>query len=517
MRIIILSDLHITSDSNYDSIPWVNNLCSFIKNGKYYADTLIVVLGDIIDNDGKNSEIAFEAADRIFSYIKAKFSTVNYKIAFVPGNHDYCNGNLNTFDRFCRRHQTASPETFVFSDRTTFNMPMGDINLIFTDSIQKKDYGIPGQLDLESIRSCILPDKENLLFMHHSLLFEDLSDHTGIIQQPAALNFLKQHGIKFVFHGHAHAMRNYEVNGNCRLFGVGSIGVEDPGIDNEKEQFLEVQVSGKCIEAVVNWLWRGGDGKYREYCIYPDSSRNYGSGEMIPYFPYEEPEDYIERYVLPYDIASQDEVTRYFALDKKTTLFDACMEEQLVLLIADAGLGKSVEMQHLAHVVTSEKSYLRPVYLSLNEYEGESIEDYLFIRVPKYKTLDPNRFVLILDGYDELPNPDAFKRALSRYIAANSKTLVCISMRSNFLAANASVFKDFSVYQLLELRRSDIELELKKHHIDKQAFYVECMQRGLSILLSNPFYLRKIIEIFLSDGLLPNQSGLIARFINIQF
>ncbi|NCB62053.1 MAG: hypothetical protein EOM52_00315 [Clostridia bacterium] len=517
MRVLILSDLHIAPYSNNDSTPWVSNFCCFIKNGKYYADTLILVLGDIISNDGKSGEMAFGAADKIFTYIESELAAFNYKIAFIPGNHDYCNGTLDAFDQFCRRHQTATSEPLVFSYETTFNYTVGNFNFIFTDSIREKNYGIAGRLDLDSLHACILADKENMLFMHHSLLFEDPSDHTGIIQQPLAMDFLKQHGVKFVFHGHAHAMRDFVINGDCKLFGVGSIGVEDPGTDNEKEQFLEVQINGRSIEAVANWLWRGGSKRYIEYCIFPSSSREYDSGDLIPRKPYENPENYIERYVLPRDIASQDEVTRYFSLDKKTTLFDACMKQCLVLFIADAGLGKTVEMQHLAYSMTTEKTYLRPVFLSLNVYDGESIENYISILAPEYKTLDPDQFVLIMDGYDELSNPETFKKALFKYIAANSKTHICISMRSNFLAVNSSVFKDFFPYQLLELGSIDIERELLRSHIDKRTFYEECLSKNLRMLLPNPFYLSKIIEIYLMERSLPDQSHLIARFMDIQF
>lgn len=517
MRIIVISDLHITADSNYDSIPWVNNFCNFIKGGKYYAETLILVLGDIINNDGKNGELAFEAADKIFTYIENELLDVNYRIVFIPGNHDYCNKNLDAFNRFCRSHQTTSSEPFDFSCKKTFHISVDDINLIFTDSIQNKDYKKPGQLDYASISSCIRSDKENILFMHHSLLFEDLSDHTGVIQQPEAVNFLKKYGIEFVFHGHTHAMRSLGANGECKLFGVGSIGKENPGIDNEKEQFIEVQISGKHVESVANWLWRGGMKEYRKDCIYPITQYNYDSGESIPRIKYEKPEGYIKRYVLPRNIASENGVTRLFALDKKVTLFDVCKKERLVLLIADAGLGKTVEMRNLAHVITSDSRYLRPVFLPLNVYEGESIEEYLNIQAKDYHVLDPARFILIMDGYDELSNPDVFRKALSKYINANPETYICISMRSNFGSVNFSAFKDFSVYQLLELGVGDIELELKKHKINEQDFYGECTLKGLQSLLSNPFYLEKIIEIHLSGRVLPNQTDIITSFVDIQF
>lgn len=516
MRILILSDLHIKPDSNYDSTQWVNNFCNFIKS-KYYPDTLIFILGDIITNDGKNGELAFNAASEIFSYIESELSSVNYKIAFIPGNHDYCNGTLSTFEQFCRRHQTIPADPLLFSRGTTFNFTVENFNFILTDSIREKNYGIAGWLDLAAIRACTLADKENILLMHHSLLFEDSSDHTGIIKQPEAMAFLKQNKIRFLLHGHAHATRNFDINGDCMLFGVGSIGIDNPGIDNEKEQFLEIQIIGNSVEAVVNWLWRGGNARFENSYLYPNWTTEYDHGDLIPRIQYEKPDPYIKRYVLPRDIAESDEITRYFSLDKKTTLFDACLKKRLVLFIANAGLGKTVEMQHLAYAVSVKNPYMRPVFLPLNLYDGESIKEYLDFRVPEYRTVDPNQFILIMDGYDELADPKAFIKALSRYVITNPDTHICISMRSNFLASNSSAFRDFSTFQLLELANTDVTMELRRYGISEQSFFEECNRKNLLKLLQNPFYFNKIIEIYLSDKMLPNQSELIDRFVDIQF
>ena len=516
MRILILSDLHITPDSDSNSTSWVNNFCNFMRN-KYYPDTLILVLGDVINNDGKSGEMAFNAASKIFSYIESELSSVNYKIAFIPGNHDYCNGNLSAFEQFCRRHQTIPADPLLFSRETTFNFTVENFNFILTDSVRDKNYGIAGWLDLAAIRACTLADKENVLLMHHSLLFEDSSDHTGIIKQPETMAFLKQKKIRFVLHGHAHATRNFDINGNCMLFGTGSLGIENPGIDNEKEQFLEIQIKRNSVEAVANWLWRGGATRYENICLYPNSNIEYDRGGLIPRIQYENPKAYVKRYVLPRDIAEGDEITRYIALDKKTTLFDACLKERLVLFIADAGLGKTVEMQHLAYAVSVSNLYMRPVFLPLNLYDGESIKEYLDFRVPQYKTVDPNQFILIMDGYDELADPKAFMKALSRYVITNSDTHICISMRSNFLASNSSAFRDFSTYQLLELSNTDVKMELQRYGISEQSFFEECKRKNLLKLIQNPFYLSKIIEIYRSDKVLPNQSELIDRFVDIQF
>lgn len=516
MRVLILSDLHINSRDSYTSAPWVSNFCNFLKS-KYYSDTLVIVLGDIIDNDGRSWEAAFDTADIIFSHIEKELETVPYRIIFVPGNHDYCDGNLNRFDWFCQKHQTLLIDAPSFASQSTIHFLIEDINFILTDSIQNKNYGIPGKLDIEAIRSCLCSDKENILFMHHSVLFEDSYDHTGIINQPEAIAFLQENNIKFVFHGHAHATRHYNVLDECISFGVGSIGVKDPGIDNEKEQFFEIQLHGNNIEAIANWLWRGGTSTYERIIVYPTQYEKFNDSGLIPFVQYNDPDNYIQRYVLPRDKAAGDEIIKQFSFDEKITLFDACIKEQLVLFIADAGLGKTIEMRHLAYLISTNNHYMRPVFLPLNLYNGQSIYDYLYSCAKSYKTLDPSQFILIMDGYDELNNQTDFKRELSKFIIENPGTRICISMRSNFLSSSSSVFSNFSVYQLLELTNKEIQAELIKHGINVQAFLGECNVKGLHRFLENPFYLNHIIEIYLSDGSLPKQPELLNRFFEIRF
>lgn len=520
MRVLIISDLHIEPTSSCLTSTWVNNFCDFISS-TYTEDTLLFILGDIISNDGKHWNAAFDAADNIFSHIETTIyeSAANYKIAFVPGNHDYCDKSLERFDQFCSKHQTAYSVCPRFSESTTFNFVVENFNFIMTDSIQDKNYAYPGKLDIESIRSHIHPDKENILFMHHSLFFEDSENHTGVVNQPQTVEFLREIGIKFVFHGHAHAAREFGKHNDCTmLFGVGSIGVENPGITNEQEQFLEISINGNKLEAVANWLWRGGEKQYENFLVYPKLTTKYSANNLIPYIRYIEPENYIKRYVLPREIANKDHFIELLSLEnKKTTLFDVCLKEKLVLFIADAGLGKTVEMQHLAYTITNQKKYLRPIYLELRSYSGTSIEKYIYTEAPKYKTLNPNQLVLIMDGFDELSHPEDFKRELFKYIQLNSNVHICISMRSNFLSSNSTVFDRFHVCQLLEFSSTDINIQLQKFKIDSQCFWEEANLKNLSRLLPNPFYLEYIIEIFLSDAVLPIQSQLLSRFVQIRF
>lgn len=193
------------------------------------------------------------------------------------------------------------------------------------------------------------------------------------------------------------------------------------------------------------------------------------------------------------------------------------MREKLVLFIADAGMGKTEEMRYLAHSFSDNDPYMRPVFLQLNCYGRGSIEDYIYETIPEYKSLDPNSFLLIMDGYDEMAQREIFKQELKRYQTAYPDAHICISMRSNFFSPISGAFQGFSPYQLLELENADIANELQRYDINSLEFYSACEHSQLSALLRNPFYFKNILQIYQSNKVLPTQSGLIGRFVDMQF
>ncbi|MGB4657951.1 MAG: metallophosphoesterase [Mobilitalea sp.] len=512
MRVILLTDLHIKPESTPESIMWVKHFCVFMRSNSC-RETLVFVLGDVI-NQGIKS--AFDAADLVFSYIERELSTVNYQIFFIPGNHDYCEESLMEFKHFCDLHQSKSVQLFDFSAKKTWNYLSGEINFIITDSVNNSKYNIPGQLDKDGIRECLSPGKRNILLLHHSMVFEDIGTHTGIIDQSSALTFLDECGIQYIFHGHSHATRKFLLKGELFLYGVGSIGLEEKdleGLINEQEQFLEVSINGKYMEIVKNWMYRGGGEAYAAIQIYPEIDKQYGDCTSVNLKKYDQPMRYIDRYVLTRDLASEDKLTCAFSMDKKVSLLEVCSTNMHILLIADAGSGKSIELKNIAYANSRGNPYMIPILMSLNIYKGQTIQDYINIWAPEYCTLNPEKLLLIMDGYDEIKDVITFKCELKKYILMNPNTHICISMRSNFLSSSTDVFSDFSTYQLLELSQSDIINELKKNNIDYAVFYEESRKKGLTHLLSNPFYLNELICAFLTSATLPMPKDMMEHFI----
>lgn len=509
MRIFVLSDTHISSADTIHSSTWVDHFCSFIES-QSEPEIWIFILGDIID---KGTEAAYTAADSIFSYLTSRLNSMNAHFVFLPGNHDYCNKNLEAYTAFTQKYQEDSIPYLDFSSKHIWSFPLGEINCILADSVQNCDYRLPGSLNLAELENSTVSGKANILFMHHSLFFEDSTDHSGVVNQPKVIEYMRRLGIAFSFHSHTHTTRWFSIGDYSRSIGVGSIRTGISGEHNEDEQFLEIQISGRQVEAVTNWLWRGGAEKYQQCLVFPDEHKNY---PFVSPRKYAVPDSYIPRKVLPTRIADTDIFTRPSIKENERALIDVCKQFTHVLLISEAGMGKTFELQNLAAAACDVAPHILPAYLHLNIYNDEPIQEFIDIHVPEYRTANPSNLLLIFDGFDEVAHPDSFKRSLSQYSLVNPDTRICISMRSNFLPANSSAFADYQKYQLLELDSRTIQNVICNHQMNIEAFQQECARKGLQNLQGNPFYLEQMLEIYTSDKRLPNQTSLMQRLVELR-
>lgn len=513
MKVIFLSDLHITSDSSPDTSPWVQHFCDYVCCTS--ADpTYIFVLGDIINGGDK---LAFQTASIFFDFIKRKLQHIDHHFFFLPGNHDYCDSSLDAFQQFIKSHQSNMCPVFDFLARKTWNIKIEDINFIVTDSIDDGKYSNPGRLDLYSIQRRVVPNLTNILLMHHSIEFEDEGTHTGISNKPKAIACFNECDISHIFHGHAHATRKIGLTDQIFHCGVGSMGLPNSKLNdlvNEQDQFLEIIINGRYVESVSNLLFRGGEQRYMDTLLYPETTTYYKDRTVALPSSYDRPEGYIQRYVLTREEACNDAFWLAFNKDKRLKLTDVVNNHRKFLLIADAGIGKSIELKNLAFTISKENRYLLPVLLSLNIYKGEPILDFLYSKYPKYKPLNPDQFLLLLDGYEEMENPHHFKRELNSLFLKHPNIRVCVSMRSNFLLNSSDIFHDFQIYQLIPLSNTDIFQTLQQHSINADEFLHTCKVKRLENLLSNPFYLNELINLYATNHTLPLPHELMSQIID---
>ena len=82
--------------------------------------------------------------------------------------------------------------------------------------------------------------------------------------------------------------------------------------------------------------------------------------------------------------------------EKRLSLRGAVQKHKKILMLCDAGMGKSIELQNLAHELSNR--FHTFLYL-LENYSGQDIQELL---PESYRQLPPNRIALLLDGYDAL-------------------------------------------------------------------------------------------------------------------
>ena len=347
MRFLMISDLHIKETDRPEKLNWVAQFCKYIKEQASDQLMIVFVLGDII-NGGKKE--AFDAADTVFSYIKEHTFPVDLQFIFLPGNHDYCDGDINPFADFCRKQQSALSQYIDFTKRDTWSFEYDKINFILCDTMKGEHYHSPGQLSISNIQAAYSEGKENVLLMHHRILFEDAQKHGGIVNQTEVLAALSSLQIRFIVQGHAHFTRSNTSLTGIYAFGLGSLameGEEQTWIENESKQFIVLSTSDGQVEAVTNMLYRGGEKRFVPYRMYPATPNDYSDGTGIPFINCAAVKDYIPRTVMLREKA-EDSFSKYFNSEYLTSLLDACKEHLHILLIADAGYGKSVELSNLA-------------------------------------------------------------------------------------------------------------------------------------------------------------------------
>ena len=211
---------------------------------------------------------------------------------------------------------------------------------------------------------------------------------------------------------------------------------------------------------------------------------------------------------------------RWFSDKYSKQLLDVCLETKRVVILGEAGSGKSVLLQQLAHEACDTPYY--PLLCRLNQYDyNKSIEDLIHNTYPAM--YDYSNVFLILDGYDEIADEkrNEFARRLISFSSTNEKTIIVISTRSNFYVAGGengeeSTFVNFQPYEIAPISKESIDVFLHNRGIDSNAYWDEVAQKELTSLVDNPFYLRASIDVFQKEHRLPDKGKAMQEFIEIR-
>lgn len=248
------------------------------------------------------------------------------------------------------------------------------------------------------------------------------------------------------------------------------------------------------------------------------SSPPYASPDTVSKKLYDIPNDYIPRKVVPHAVAMLDMFERAFQDYEPLTLTDALSESDHLLVLSDAGHGKSIELQNLAGVLYKTSKF--PFLSSLNLYCGEPI---CALLPESYRALPPEYLVLLFDGYDEMQENerDEFMRRLRSFIKDHPSAKVVVSSRSNFCKAEienqSQTFRDFRVFDLDDLTDADIQGYLLRQAVDTECFMAAVKQSDTGYLLQNPFYLARLVRLYQEHGQLPGKTEVMDYLITESF
>lgn len=227
---------------------------------------------------------------------------------------------------------------------------------------------------------------------------------------------------------------------------------------------------------------------------------------IIERIQYIKVENYLNRKVCP--INEYRSESFYLIHDKsKFDTIELIEKENRIVIVGDAGMGKTYELQRIASHFSNDREKFFPIYIQLNKFVNQNIDDFLPNR---WNKVPANQLLIILDGLDEIESKnrkDAIRK-IELFSDQQAASTIIISCRSNFYQAGSEkslgTLKDFQTFILLPLEYSQIESFLKSTLIAKtDEFLDNILINQLNDLLLIPFYLVQLINLYKETNKLP--------------
>jgi hypothetical protein len=218
----------------------------------------------------------------------------------------------------------------------------------------------------------------------------------------------------------------------------------------------------------------------------------------------------------------KDSASNPFLQIEKQTLVELITKINKIVILGDAGSGKSTELKSLQFNLSQIESPLIPIFQQLNNYTpDQGIENLL----PQNWSEIPEELILIiLDGLDEI-QPEHFNtavRQITSFFEKYPEIKVIISCRTNFyeLPVNNSpgTLVGFEPYFLNDLDISEVGSYYTKKYakVDAQNFIKQVFENNLEDIVKKPFFLMLLTDSYKDSGfkeLLVNKAELYSRFI----
>ena len=224
-----------------------------------------------------------------------------------------------------------------------------------------------------------------------------------------------------------------------------------------------------------------------------------GDSLSIPAKIFEKISNYFNRKV----ISKKDQGSKEFYFLGETLAYDTVdlvRKQNRIVLLGNAGTGKTVELKRIAAHFSIEDTPLYPQLIFLNKYVDQNIEQFL---PPNWEKLPENQLLVILDGLDEIEskNKRDFIRKIELFSEQYPSATIIVSCRTNFYLSgseqSAGTLKGFDTYVLRDLQYPEIEKYIQQKFPEKTSrFFDEINKNQLQSLLQIPFYLVRLVDLF---------------------
>jgi len=228
-----------------------------------------------------------------------------------------------------------------------------------------------------------------------------------------------------------------------------------------------------------------------------------------PKLPLSAPQPYLPRRV---SARQHDLGSMHGFLDKGEDLLAVLAAHRRVVLLADAGMGKSWELRRIAHALSKADDPHYPLWDA--EFKSYNPSDPLTVRInrfwPFWDAIPDSQRVLIFDGLDEVgqDNVEAVITRFKEFSAEQPGSAIVVSCRAKVFAPFADYLSDFVPYFLRYLDGKAVERYVRDAVGERwDDFSKQASSLKLWDLLNVPFYLALATEVYQQKGKLPGRRG----------
>ncbi|OYD42732.1 SMEK domain-containing protein [Sphingobacterium cellulitidis] len=216
----------------------------------------------------------------------------------------------------------------------------------------------------------------------------------------------------------------------------------------------------------------------------------------IPEYP--EVQHHITRHLTNTD--HTDYWAQFFEKETLVSLVIQCLEnveETRIIVKANAGQGKSVELDHLAHQLQQTGYDISPVLINIKNYTSK-LNKFISEKYPHWNDADKSNALLLIDGLDEI-NPSAQQDFISDFnhlLECNPKLKVICTIRSNFdsrfFSCDKNHFKEYFIHPLFE---KDILNYINQYSQQSDVLKKLIKKPWVKDIVSIPFYLVELVDL----------------------